>query len=147
MNENTKIITNLAIAIMKKQKRERPVREKDQRNSQSPSPSRWTWSGGGGAVDGGFWGGAVWDSGYWCYFGMGFWVLMKRHRCTSLFWLLCFDFRPKRQRSVGHGLVEFNVMKNGVVLGWLQKLESKTSMSLKGHVWVPWWRAPFANGK
>ena len=38
MNENTKIITNLAIAIMKKQKRERPVREKDQRTSQSPSP-------------------------------------------------------------------------------------------------------------
>ena len=35
MNENTKIITNLAIAIMKKQKRERPVREKDQRTSQS----------------------------------------------------------------------------------------------------------------
>ena len=39
MNENTKIITNLAIAIMKKQKRERLVREKDQRTSQSPSPS------------------------------------------------------------------------------------------------------------
>ena len=38
MNENTKIITNLAIAIMKKQKRERPVREKDQRTSPSPSP-------------------------------------------------------------------------------------------------------------
>ena len=35
MNENTKIITNLAIAIMKKQKRERPIREKDQRTSQS----------------------------------------------------------------------------------------------------------------
>ena len=39
MNENTKIITNLAIAIMKKQKRERPVREKDQRTSQSSSSS------------------------------------------------------------------------------------------------------------
>ena len=39
MNVNTKIITNLAIAIMKNQKRERPVREKDQRTSQSPSPS------------------------------------------------------------------------------------------------------------
>ena len=39
MNENTKIIINLAIAIMKKQKRERPVREKDQRTSQSLSPS------------------------------------------------------------------------------------------------------------
>ena len=39
MNENTKIITNLAITIMKKQKRERPVREKDQRTSQSSSPS------------------------------------------------------------------------------------------------------------
>ena len=38
MNENTKIITNLAIAIMKKQKKESPVREKDQRTSQSPSP-------------------------------------------------------------------------------------------------------------
>ena len=37
MNENTKIITNPAMTIMKKQKRERPVREKDQRNSQSPS--------------------------------------------------------------------------------------------------------------
>ena len=35
MNENTKIITNPAMAIIKKQKRERPVREKDQRNSQS----------------------------------------------------------------------------------------------------------------
>ena len=39
MNEKTKIITNRAIAIMKKQKRERPVREKDQRTSQSSSPS------------------------------------------------------------------------------------------------------------
>ena len=39
MNENTKIITNLAITIMKKKKRERPVREKDQRTSQSSSPS------------------------------------------------------------------------------------------------------------
>ena len=38
MNENTKIITNPAKAIMKKQKRERPVREKDQGTSQSPSP-------------------------------------------------------------------------------------------------------------
>ena len=44
MNENTKIITNPAMTIMKKQKREgeRPVREKEQRNSQSPSPSPWT---------------------------------------------------------------------------------------------------------
>ena len=39
MNENTKIITNLAIAIMKKQKRERLVREEDQRTSQLPSLS------------------------------------------------------------------------------------------------------------